>query len=78
METIFDWLSLLVFTGLVVLLLERSRRETPPDKLWQYAPPAIGCALANYVGNHGYGLVAAGLLVAVLAYVYYILKPFRL
>lgn len=74
-ETIFDWLTLAVFTGLVVLLLQRSAQEEPSDHLWQYAPPAIGCAVVNYVGNEGYSLIAAVGLVAVLVYIYYVLKP---
>ncbi len=78
MQTVYDWLTLLIFTGLVVLLLERSQRDVPPDQLWQYGPPAIGCALANYLGNQGYGFVAIAIVAATLAYIYYVLKPFRL
>lgn len=75
METPFDWLTLMVFTGLVVLMLQRSTAPQPSDKLWQYAPPAIGCAVVNYLGNHDHVVVAVIGLVAVLAYVYYVLRP---
>lgn len=75
METPFDWLTLMVFTGLVVLMLQRSTAAQPTDKLWQYAPPAIGCAVVNYLGNHGHIAIAVIGLVAVLAYVYYVLRP---
>lgn len=75
METPFDWLTVMVFTGLVVLLLQRSSMEEPTDKLWQYAPPAIGCAVVNYLGNEGYVVISLIGLCAVLAYIYYVLKP---
>ena len=75
MDTVFDWMTLVVFTGLVVLLLQRSAQDDPPDKLWQYAPPAIGCAVVNYLGNAGYDVVAVAGLVAILAYIYYVLRP---
>ena len=75
METPFDWLTLMVFTGLVVLLLQRSSQEEPGDKLWQYAPPAIGCAVVNWLGNEGYVLPAVLGLVAVIAYIFYVLRP---
>lgn len=75
METIFDWLSVLTFAGLAVLYLQRSVAPAPRDKVWHYLPPAIGCAASNYAGNEGYAVVAALGLVAVLAYIYYVLKP---
>ncbi len=75
MDTPFDWITLTIFTGLVVLLLQRSSQEQPSDKLWHYAPPAIGCAVTNYAGNHGATLAAVGGLVAVIAYVVIVLKP---
>lgn len=75
METIFDWLTVLMFAGLAVLYLQRSSQPDPPDKIWQYLPPAIGCAVVNYVGNEGYTVIAAVGLVANLAYIYYALKP---
>jgi hypothetical protein len=77
MQTIYDWLTLLIFTGLVVLMLDRSQRDPPPDKLWQYGPPAVGCAVANYLGNEGFGLPAVVVVVATLGYIYYVLKPFE-
>lgn len=75
METIFDWLSVLLFSGLAVLYLQRSAAEEPKDKVWQYLPPAIGCATANYLGNHDNAIAAVVLLVATMAYIYYVLRP---
>ncbi len=63
MSTVWDWLTLFCFAGLVTLLLHRSSKENPPDKLWHYAPPALACAVANYLGNEGQPLAAALVLV---------------
>ena len=75
MQTPYDWLTMAIFAGLVVLLLQRSSMDDPPDQLWQYLPPAIGCAVANQLGNNGYTAFAVVGIGAVLAYIYYILKP---
>lgn len=73
METIWDWTTLLCFAALVTLLLQRSSQERPGDKLWQYAPPALACAAANYFGNEGVPLVAAAILLAGGLYAYAVL-----
>jgi uncharacterized membrane protein YjjP (DUF1212 family) len=77
MQTVWDWLSLAVFAGLAVLYLQRSVDENgPKDRIIDYLPPAIACAIANYVGNHGYGIFAILLLAAAVAHIVFILKPF--
>lgn len=77
LETTFDWVTIAVFCALVVLFLHRSgRNEEPKDTILQYAPPAIGCAVANYVGNHGQEPLATVIVVAVVIYVVLVLKPF--
>ncbi len=76
METVWDWLALGLFAGLVVLLLQRSMEPEPSDRLWQYLPAAVGCAGANALGNNDYGIIAALLLAGTVAYIFYILKPF--
>ena len=73
METIWDWVTVFIFAGLVTLLMQRSQAEVPKDSLWQYAPPTIACAVANYLGNEGYPLPAILLLIAIGVYVYQIL-----
>lgn len=73
-ETFWDWLTVFTFAGLATLLLQRSAEEQPRDQLWQYAPPAVGCALVNYLGNEGYPVPAAILFVAVVAYIFIVLK----
>lgn len=77
MHTIYDWVAMAVFAGLIILFLQRSTgTEEPKDHLWQYMPPALGCALANYVGNEGQGLLSAVIILAVVAYIMQVLKPF--
>jgi hypothetical protein len=80
-STIYDLAAMIIFAGLVVLFLQRSMAAEPRDHMYQYAPPALGCALANWVGNpspKGLGLdwVAVLMLVAVVGYILYVLKPF--
>lgn len=74
METPWDWATIFAFAGLVTLLLQRSTEEEPRDKLWQYAPPAIGCAVANQVGNAGEDILALLIMSGVVAYVFLVLK----
>jgi hypothetical protein len=74
-ETVWDWVTVFCFAGLVTLLLQRSAEEEPQDKLWQYAPPAVGLAVANYVGNEEIHWLAAAMLLAVGAYIFIVLKP---
>lgn len=74
METPWDWATIFAFAGLVTLLLQRSTEDVPRDKLWHYAPPAIGCAVANQVGNAGEDLIAILIMVGVVAYVFFVLK----
>jgi ABC-type Na+ efflux pump permease subunit len=74
METIYDWLTMAVFAGLIVLFLHRSTADEPVDTIWHYIPPSIACACSNYLGNKGLGIVAILLLVGVAAYVVYVLK----
>jgi hypothetical protein len=83
LQTIFDLVTMALFAGLVVLFLQRSTTPEPRDHMYQYAPPAIGCAVANYFGNQGEKLGNQGLIVVawvlvacVIGYVIYVLKPF--
>ncbi|MXP44610.1 XrtV sorting system accessory protein [Allopontixanthobacter sediminis] len=76
METVYDWVTVGIFVGLAVLFLQRSSEDESRDKVHHYLPPAVGCAVANYLGNEGYMLVSVALLVGVLAYINFVLKPF--
>lgn len=77
MNTVFDVLTMVIFAGLIVLFLQRSIGETSySDAMWQYLIAAIGCAVANYLGNAGYPMLAILLIVATLAFIFYVLRPF--
>ncbi|MGF7146648.1 hypothetical protein FHS96_000257 [Sphingomonas zeicaulis] len=77
MKTFYDFLSLALFAGLIVLFLQRSVGDSEDrHPIWAYLVPAVGCAAVNYAGNEGYTLVAIGLLVLVIAYVLVVLRPF--
>jgi hypothetical protein len=73
-----------VFAALVVLYLQRSASPDPPqDRIYHYAPPALGCAASNYVGNLGVTsgrmdlqLFAGVILGASVVYIFHILRPF--
>lgn len=84
METVYDWITVAIFGGLVVLFLHRSVQPgEPQDTILHYLPPAVGCAAANYVGNPephglGQGLISFLLVVGVVIYVILVLKPFGL
>lgn len=73
METVWDWITVIAFGGLIVLMLQRSSEEQPRDHLIQYLVPAAGCAIANYIGNHYSHVGAAVAMVLIAVYVYRVL-----
>jgi hypothetical protein len=79
METIYDVLTLAIFAGLIVLLLQRS---TSSDCEWDaplymYLIAGGGCAVANYFGNEGHDAIGIVLIAGTLAFIHYFLKPFQ-
>lgn len=81
MQTVYDWATVIVFAGLIVLFLQRSQGE-PRDELWQYLVAAVGCAVTNYLGNKAielvdttYHLAAVGMGIATLAFIFLVLRP---
>ena len=80
METVYDWVSLAVFAGLIVLFLQRStsERQEKDASLLLYLAAGVGCAVANYLGNNGQHVVAILLLAATIAFIIFYLKPFKL
>jgi hypothetical protein len=79
METIYDWLSLAIFAGLIVLFLQRSTSERA-DKdvsILFYLAAGAGCAIADYLGNHGHDIIAVAVLGATIAFIAIYLKPFN-
>lgn len=78
MQTPYDWITVAIFAALIVIFLQRSVGDTEPqDSIWSYLPPSVGCAVANYLGNEGYDIAAIAALIAVIAYTWVVLKPFK-
>ena len=85
LHTIYDWLTVAIFAGLIVLFLQRSMQDAPTDKLWHYLVASAGCAVANFFGNRavqeGGGMsdhvIAIVVLVATGAFVYRFIKPLQ-
>lgn len=75
METVYDWVTMAIFAGLVVLFLQRSSAEEPSDSLWSYLGAGVGCAVANYIGNEGQHAIAVVAIIATLAFIFIVLKP---
>jgi len=80
METFYDWASLGIFAGLIVLFLQRStsEHEGKDASLFHYLAAGAGCAVSNYLGNAGQDIFAVILLAATVAFIVIFLKPFNL
>jgi hypothetical protein len=83
LNTVYDWVTVAIFAGLVVLFLQRSTGDGPPrDSMLQYLVAMAGLGIANQFGNKAvesgsilYHLLGTGLIIATLAYVHIVLKP---
>ena len=81
METVYDWVTVAIFAGLVVLFVQRSTGEEQApehDSLFLYLGAALGCAVANYLGNKGLHLLAIPLIAATIVFILYYLRPFKI
>lgn len=75
-KTIYDVITLALFAGLAILFLQRST-EQARDRMIDYVPPAVGCALANWLGNNDQPIWAVVTIVLGLLYTFIVLKPFK-
>lgn len=82
METIYDWVTVGIFAGLVVLFLQRSVGPER-DAMWPYLAASVMCMLINQVGNKavetGEALMHVGAvagIAGIVAFVHYFLRPF--
>jgi len=77
METIYDWVSVLIFAALVTRFLQQSARpEATGDSLWHYLVPSLGCAAANWFGNNGWHAAAILAIATTVGYILFFLRPF--
>lgn len=76
METIYDWVTVAIFAGLIVLFLQRSMDENSDDSIIPYLGAGVGCAVANYLGNNEQPLFAILVIAAVVGFIIVYLKPF--
>ncbi len=82
METVYDWVTVAIFAGLIVLFLQRSVGPER-DSMWHYLAASVACAVINQVGNHAvetgemlyHGLAIAG-IAAILGFIHVFLRPF--
>jgi hypothetical protein len=77
MQTVYDWITVSIFAGLIVLFLQRSAQEQPNDSLLSYLGAGVGCAVANYLGNEEHHVLAIGVILATLLFIILVLKPFK-
>lgn len=78
METPYDWITIAIFAGLIVLFMQRSTSEAKAvdDPLWMYLAAGAGCAVANYIGNKDMHLLAILTIAATVGFIFHFLKPF--
>ena len=78
METLFDWVTVMLFAGLVTHFLAQSVKPDGDDiGFGHYLLLTVGCATANWLGNHGWALLAVTILLAGAAYAYRFLRVAR-
>ncbi|HVF84268.1 MAG TPA: hypothetical protein VM913_08890 [Sphingomicrobium sp.] len=72
MQTVYDWVTIFIFAGLITRFLQQSTVDDGEDaSLWHYLLAAAGCGLANWLGNEGHHLAAAAAIAAILFYTAY-------
>lgn len=75
MSTVYDWLTVGLFAGLIVLFLQRSSSEEPGDRLRDYLLAGCGLAVINQLGNEGMHLLAILALLGLLGFIHLTLRP---
>jgi len=76
MNTVYDFVTMALFAGLIVLFLQRSTgAQDDPHPMWEYLVAAVGCAVTNFVGNAGHDVIAILFLLMTIGFTVVILQP---
>ena len=78
METVYDWVSVFIFAGLIVLFIHRQTSaadDDPNELVIPYLGGGVGCAVGNYFGNDGSASLALLIIGATIIYIFYYLRP---
>jgi hypothetical protein len=78
LETAYDWVTLGMFAGIIVLFLQRSVHPVPNDEKWRYFVPSVSVAVLNQVGNQGHHFLAILGIIGTAAMIQYLLRPFKI
>jgi hypothetical protein len=77
-STLYDLVTIGLFAGLAILFLQRSvEPSSDKDRIYHYIPPALGCAVANWLGNQHQDLAAIATILASIIYAFVVLKPLK-
>jgi hypothetical protein len=78
MKTVYDWITVMIFAGLVTHFLHQSTKPAAPGQsMWLYLVACAGCAVGNWLGNNGWDAAAVALIAATLGYSFYVFGPRR-
>ena len=76
MRTFYDWITVMIFAGLVTHFLHHSTKADSPDiPMRHYLVACVGCGVANWLGNEGWNVPAIAMIAATLGYSFYFLTP---
>ncbi len=78
MSTAYDWITVIIFAGLITHFLHQATKpDGRDDPLRHYLIASVGCAAANWLGNEGWHWAAIPLIAAVLWYAFHFLVRTR-
>jgi hypothetical protein len=76
MKTAYDWITVMIFAGLVTHFLHQSSKpDVSGQSIWLYMVACAGCAIANWLGNNNWHFAAIATIAATLAYSIYVFGP---
>ncbi len=77
MKTVYDWITVMIFAGLVTHFLHQSSKPGGEEgqSIWLYMVACVGCGIANWLGNNGWHFAAIALIALTLGYSLYVFGP---